>query len=515
MKGFLVRRAALLAPILWIPAALAVPVDPNAGQIITIGPGSTQWEVRNDVGTDTGEPFSGECDDTPAFGIRDAQGGSGDGDAYDEAWLTFINGAPFVAPNPAELSQTFLNGPITYTAGPVLMSGVNVSVEYTFFSDRQLMRMFVILANPGLTARTVTVQIPINFGSDTGTVVRGTSSGDTTFDNLDRWVVTSDATASDPVNTTVFAGSGFPAVTPDLVTSTVFSCSATNGVGVGFTSSVTIPQGSSRALMFFAGLGDVVSTGNTIEGALENAPVFDLGFGALSQVGLLDNMPVLAGQILNWDFAPVPRDYGDAPAPYPTLLSQDGARHLSAEGPYLGTAPPDLENDGQPSADALGDDSDVTDDEDGVVTLLHATGGASVARVTVSGADALLDGWVDFNQDGDWNDPGEQIFDSQPVHVGINDIPFIGMNTTNPSGPVYARYRISTAGGLAPTGQAADGEVEDYILQPIVDPNDNTGTGNGGNNSGDPPVLPTHGGAVPLFTLGGLLLTLLWRRRRM
>ena len=30
------------------------------------------------------------------------------------------------------------------------------------------------------------------------------------------------------------------------------------------------------------------------------------------------------------------------------------------------------------------------------------------------------------------------------------------------SGDTYARFRLSTAGGLAPTGLAADGEVEDY-----------------------------------------------------
>ena len=32
------------------------------------------------------------------------------------------------------------------------------------------------------------------------------------------------------------------------------------------------------------------------------------------------------------------------------------------------------------------------------------------------------------------------------------------------AGPSFARFRVSSAGGLAPTGPAADGEVEDYTV---------------------------------------------------
>ena len=63
-------------------------------------------------------------------------------------------------------------------------------------------------------------------------------------------------------------------------------------------------------------------------------------------------------------------DFGDAPdsaeAPsYPTLLVNDGARHVIVEGFYLG-AGVDGEGDGQPDIDALGDDTAGFDDEDGV-----------------------------------------------------------------------------------------------------------------------------------------------------
>src|SRR5207249_212674 len=97
---------------------------------------------------------------------------------------------------------------------------------------------------------------------------------------------------------------------------------------------------------------------------------------------------------------PVPLDFGDAPAPYPTLLSQNGARHvITGSGPFLGNVPPDAESNGQPNSAATGDDNDGLDDEDGVTTVLNATGGAGIAQVKVSGAPGLLDAWIDFDKD--------------------------------------------------------------------------------------------------------------------
>src|SRR5687767_13863221 len=58
-------------------------------------------------------------------------------------------------------------------------------------------------------------------------------------------------------------------------------------------------------------------------------------------------------------------DFGDAPAPYPTLLVENGAEHL-AIGPTLG-ANRDTEANGMHSIDAIGEDKNGTvDDEDGV-----------------------------------------------------------------------------------------------------------------------------------------------------
>jgi hypothetical protein len=158
-------------------------------------------------------------------------------------------------------------------------------------------------------------------------------------------------------------------------------------------------------------------------------------------------------------------DYGDAPAPYPTSLADDGARHL-AEGPILG-ADRDGEPNGQPTASANGDDSNYRDDEDGVSNLDVLYAGETAVSITVSVQNASngakLDAWIDFNSDGDWEDDGEQIASSKMVSEGDNlitfDVPAFAIIGTS-----YARFRLSSDGNLAPTGEAGDGEVEDYMV---------------------------------------------------
>ena len=153
-------------------------------------------------------------------------------------------------------------------------------------------------------------------------------------------------------------------------------------------------------------------------------------------------------------------DFGDAPAPYPTLVANNGAYHIIEPNLYLGRRF-DFEDDGWPSAGADGDDANGIDDEDGVEFLTRILlGDAADVNVAASAA-GLLDAWLDFNIDGDWLDPGEQIFTSYPLNPGGNIITF-NVPTEAAKGESFARFRFSTAGGLDPNGPAEDGEVEDY-----------------------------------------------------
>ena len=109
-------------------------------------------------------------------------------------------------------------------------------------------------------------------------------------------------------------------------------------------------------------------------------------------------------------------------------------------------------------------------DEDGI-TFGSIRVGQLDASVTVNvqnaPAGAKLDAWIDFNGDGSWGGPGEQIFDSTPVNNGDNALEF-DVPSWAASGNTYAQFRLSTVGDLGIGDAAADGAVEDY--QVTIDP---------------------------------------------
>ncbi|MHC4864451.1 MAG: GEVED domain-containing protein, partial [Planctomycetota bacterium] len=163
-------------------------------------------------------------------------------------------------------------------------------------------------------------------------------------------------------------------------------------------------------------------------------------------------------------------DFGDAPDPcYPTLLANNGARHVIG-GPYFcdlasGDAP-DPEADGQPDPWATGDDTDGNDDEDGVSFPVLVQGQPAIVSVNVCGGGGVVDIWIDYNGDGDWDDPGEFEFSGYmgdgPNTVVVNPPPGSVIGTT------FARCRISSLDARMPTGQADDGEVEDHMVEIVL-----------------------------------------------
>jgi hypothetical protein len=168
-------------------------------------------------------------------------------------------------------------------------------------------------------------------------------------------------------------------------------------------------------------------------------------------------------------------DFGDAPdnpaaLGYPTLLINNGARHVINGIDWLGDATdsPDPEADGQPTANANGDDLDANgDDEDGVQIPVMIQGVPANVTFQVSstdGAGGWVDGWIDFNNNMNWGDPGEQIVSANYAD-GVYTMPVVAP-AGGFAGTTYARFRI-TRDQLAinnPAGLAKDGEVEDYTV---------------------------------------------------
>lgn len=163
-------------------------------------------------------------------------------------------------------------------------------------------------------------------------------------------------------------------------------------------------------------------------------------------------------------------DFGDAPSAaqsgfagtYPVTLASSGARHGIA-GPRLG-ALVDGETNGVNSAGATGDDTTGSDDEDGVSFGFFTQGRTSIVVATVGNANGKIDAWIDWNRDGDWNDAGEKIATNLTANIGTTNITVV-VPVGASIGTTYLRARISTAGNLAVTNLALDGEVEDHAIQ--------------------------------------------------
>jgi len=199
--------------------------------------------------------------------------------------------------------------------------------------------------------------------------------------------------------------------------------------------------------------------------------------------GNFEHAVTFNGSVLNgnFNFGNLPaRDYGDAPLGYPVTSSENGPSHGIVDGLFLG-ASVDRELDGTHSAGANFDDLNgvlqidgtVRDDEDGVRLLsplaADATAQVEVTATNNTGAPAFLQGWIDFNRDDDFNDPGEHILINRQLANGPQVLEIEVPPSATP-GEVVARFRYSNSSGLTPVGPADSGEVEDYIFNVQISP---------------------------------------------
>ena len=178
--------------------------------------------------------------------------------------------------------------------------------------------------------------------------------------------------------------------------------------------------------------------------------------------------------------APAPTfDFGDAPETYHTTVSANGPRHRLGSGLFFGTnaaTDVDSELDGQPSAFADADETNGQFDERGIsgqassfAPVAITPGTTATAFVTASTA-GFLDAFLDFNDDGDFADSGEQIFSGRSVVAGVNNLSFNvpAAATGGADNVTFSRWRISSQGELSFTGQALDGEVEDHSIDVVA-----------------------------------------------
>ncbi len=119
------------------------------------------------------------------------------------------------------------------------------------------------------------------------------------------------------------------------------------------------------------------------------------------------------------------------------------------------------------SANAQGDDTNNTDDENGVtLTPLLPVGETTIVPVGIQNASGFLNVWFDWNADGDFADAGEQMVTNQAVAVGPVNLN-IAVPATAIIGPTFARFRVCTNNTVldncsSPRNTVQSGEVEDY-----------------------------------------------------
>lgn len=152
-------------------------------------------------------------------------------------------------------------------------------------------------------------------------------------------------------------------------------------------------------------------------------------------------------------------DFGDAPDSYSTLKSSNGPRHVLSNH-YLGSAR-DSETDATLSSGDASDDAN----DDGVTFSSLTQGQSATITVNLTRTGLFLQGWIDWNGDGDFDDADEQI--AQDVKDTNND-KVITLNPTVPvdaaTGQTFARFRVAREAGIDYYGAAITGEVEDYAV---------------------------------------------------
>jgi uncharacterized repeat protein (TIGR01451 family) len=155
-------------------------------------------------------------------------------------------------------------------------------------------------------------------------------------------------------------------------------------------------------------------------------------------------------------------DVGDAPLSY-------GSPSHTLSGIRLG-ASVDADTSLLDSPTATGDDTNATDDENGVtLTPLLPVGETTIVPVSIQNASGFLSVWFDWNADGDFGDAGEQMIAAQAVAVGTVNLN-IAVPATAIIGPTFARFRVCTNNTAldncnTPRGTVQSGEVEDYRFQ--------------------------------------------------
>ena len=223
-----------------------------------------------------------------------------------------------------------------------------------------------------------------------------------------------------------------------------------------------------------------------------------------------------AGEVEDYRITIMGLDFGDAPDSYATDRADGGEgvgpSHIQTGTLFIGDVLPDLDLDGIPTSTASGDDAD-GDDEGGyfipVIGSSDTSYSITVPLVNNTGSDATLFGWLDLNEDGDF-DAAESVSVTVPsgsLSATLSGGPWASFTALGGT-QTYLRLRLTSDVSInssTPGGLASNGEVEDHlVIVGLVDFGDAPDTYSTNLTAGDTAggfdqVGPSHGITSTLF----------------
>ncbi len=219
------------------------------------------------------------------FDVVETSGGylsNGSADAYDACYYLAVNGSTYSAFSTATTSL----GGRQIDMAPQTIGALQVERHvYVPLSGGNWARYLDVVTTPGTSDVSATLRISGNLGSDTSTVVTGSSSGDSTVTTADTWFATDDTLdgSGDPALAHVFQGGP-----GSLVSATMASISFDNLV---WEFSVTVPAGGRVAILGFAVQENTRAASLATAASLVDLPPETM-LGLDAYVGDIVNFPV-------------------------------------------------------------------------------------------------------------------------------------------------------------------------------------------------------------------------------
>jgi hypothetical protein len=273
-KEFIGVLAVLCALATTSPAEVRKFSDEVDATIRLTVPFQATWDIRNDVGTDPATPM-GTCGlGFPGMSVVEAvlvANNVNRPDAFDGAFALWVNDERFVAPDAVDVTDQVLS------AGPVALSGLQVTVEYRAMQSTPTIRALLTFENPTNAPIEVPFVLGTNLGSDAKTELRGKALPS------DNWHVTSDSDTDpgDPVVLMVSSGPE-PFGTSDVFAigerfatgDETFTCGGTKD-GRQFDGVLFVPAGQTVRLLQFARLAGTNAEGVNAGALFDDNPSLD------------------------------------------------------------------------------------------------------------------------------------------------------------------------------------------------------------------------------------------------